>query len=147
MAFVYTGENVQEKPQFKLAPEGDYTIKFVKGEEKISKTGKKMIVLVAEIQHPEYHNLIYEYIVDGENAQQRIYNILSACGIVPRIGQNVTDQTFVGRTANVKIKHEDYNGTPRIKVGFWKRSSSLDVETPDTLIECPTDDALDKIPF
>jgi hypothetical protein len=148
MAFTYTAQNVQETPVFKIAPVGEYDIEIIKAEEKISKSGKNMIVLTLKIRHPEYSNEFFEHIVDGEYVQQRIHDILTACGTTPQRGQAITAQTFLGRTAKVAIKHEDYNGTPQIKVKFWKRKSVTAVPQSENLIDVPADDkTLDQIPF
>jgi hypothetical protein len=148
MAFTYTAQNVQEKPAFKIAPVGEYDIEIIKAEEKISKSGKDMIVLTLKIRHPEYSNEFFEHIVDGEYVQQRIHDILTACGTAPQRGQAITGQTFLGKTAKVAIKHEDYNGTPQIKVKFWKRKSANAVPQSENLIDVPADDkTLDQIPF
>ena len=120
MAFTYTGENVQETPVFKLPPVGDYTVKIMKGEEKLSKTGKAMICLTAKIQHAEYHNELFEYIVDDQYAQQKMYNIMNAVGIVPSRGMAVTPQLFVGKIGEVRIKHDQYNGETQPRIHFWK---------------------------
>lgn len=130
MAFTFTGENVQERPVFKLAPEGDYTVQIINGEEKISKSGKNMIVLRVKIQHPEYHNEIFEYIVDNEYAQQRIYDILTSCGVALTRGMAVTPQTFLNRTGKVRIKHEDYNGETQLRISFWKKGEAAAPAAP-----------------
>lgn len=119
MAFTYTGEGVQERPTFKLAPEGDYNATVFKGEEKISKNGKNMIVLQLQIQHPEYSNIIFSHIVDNEYAQQHIFNIMQSCGITPAKGMAITPQTFVNRSCRVRVKHEEFNGNVQIKVKTW----------------------------
>ena len=128
MAFTYTGENVQETPAFKIPPVGDYNVLITKGEEKISKSGKNMIVLTVKIQHPEYHNEIFDYIVDGEYAQQRIFNILKSCGITPTKGMSITHNTFVNRSGKVRIKHEEYNGETQLRIHYWKAAASAPVE-------------------
>lgn len=147
MAFTYTGENVQERPAFKVPPVGEYDIEIIKGEEGISKNGANMIKLTLKIVHPEYKNELYEYIVDNGYAQQRIHDILTACGTAPQRGQAITGQTFVGRRAAVRIKHEQYNGETQIKVNYWKRPTVNATAQPN-LIDTPADDkTLDKIPF
>ena len=124
MAFTYTGENVQERPAFKLAPEGKYNVKIIKGEEKISKSGKNMIVLTVQIVHPEYKNQMFEYIVDNEHAQQRIFDILTSCGVTPTRGMSINAQTFVNRTGRVKVKHEEYNGEKQLRISFWEKTEA-----------------------
>lgn len=151
MAFTYTGENVQETPQYKIPPEGDYTVVVLKGEEKISKSGKDMIQLTLKIQHPEYRNELFDYIVDGEYAQQRIFNIANSCGIALQKGMPVNAQTFVNRRANVRIKHEDYNGEKQIKVKSWLRPTVTSAPAPSTVVDPafgpPVRVNPDEIPF
>jgi hypothetical protein len=124
MGFTYTGENVQEHPTFKIPPVGDYTVQIIKGEEKISKSGKNMIALTVKIQHPEYRNEMFDYIVEGEYAQQRIHDILTSCGVVLQKGMAVTPQTFVNRTGKVRIKHEEYNGETQLRINYWKKADN-----------------------
>lgn len=119
--FTYTGNNVQETPVYKIPPIGDYTVQIIGADAKISRSGKDMIVLRCKIQHPEYKTEMFEYIVDNEYAQQRIFDILNSCGQPPRVGAVITPQSFVGLTGNVRIKHEEYNGETQVKINFWKR--------------------------
>ena len=130
MAFTYTGVGVQETPVYKVPPVGEYTIEVINGEEKISKSGKNMLVLTLKIQHPEYKNQLFEYIVDNEYAQQRIFNIMQSCGITPAKGMTVNAQTFVGRNATIKIKHEEYNGDISLKVDRWQKAKPQTVVDP-----------------
>lgn len=152
MAFTYTGENVQERPAFKLAPEGDYDVMIINGEEKIAKSGKNMIVLTAQIVHPEYKNKLFEYIVDNEYAQQRIFDILTSCGVTPSKGMTINAQTFVNRTGKVRIKHEEYNGDKQLRIAFWKKpdvSSSAPSAAPAPVAPAPVPGKIDpdEIPF
>jgi hypothetical protein len=147
MAFTYTGENVQDKPSFKIPPVGEYYVQIMDGEEKISKTGKEMIVLTCEIIQCEYKNKIFEYIVAGDSAQQRIHDILLSCNRTPQKGQAITGQTFVGLVGKVRIKHEQYNGETQLRINFWKRPNES-VHVSGNLIDVPKDDkTLDQIPF
>lgn len=148
MTFTYTGNNVQEKPVFKVPPVGEYDVEIIKGEEGISKNGANMIKLALKIiNNSEYKNEFFEYIVENGYEQQRIHDILTACGTAPQKGQAITGQTFVGKKAKVKIKHEQYNGETQIKVNYWKRPTAKAAETQPNLIDTPADDTLDKIPF
>lgn len=133
MAFTYTGENVQETPVYKIPPEGDYQVVIIKGEEKIAKSGRDMIQLILKIQHPEYQNELFDYIVGGEYAQQRIFNIAASCGLALQKGMSVTPQTFINRRANIRIKHEEYNGTTQLKVKKWLRPIKETVPSAPTV--------------
>ena len=137
MAFTYTGEGVQERPAFKLAPEGDYMVQIIKGEEKISKNSKNMIVLTAQIMHPEYKNQIFTYIVDNKYAQQRIFDIMTSCGITPSRGMAVTPQTFVNRVGKVRIKHEEYNGEKTLRISLWKKQDTASAPAPSFVSPAP----------
>lgn len=129
MAFTYTGEGVQETPQYKIPPVAEYTVEVINGEEKISKSGKKMLVLTLKIKHPEYKNQLFDYIVDNEYTQQKFFNIMQSCGITPAKGMSVNAQTFIGRTATIKIKHDEYNGDISLKVDKWVKA------TPQTVVD------------
>ena len=145
MAFTYTGENVQETPVYKVPPVGDYNVLITKGEEKISKSGKDMIVLTCKIQHPEYHNEIFDYIVAGDYAQQRIFNILKSCGVTPVKGMNITAKTFENRSGKVLIKHEEYNGGTQLRIHKWRAAASAPVDAPAEPAKSGVDP--DDIPF
>lgn len=153
MAFTYTGENVQDPPVYKTPPEGDYSVQIIKGEEKISRSGKNMIVLTLKIQHPEYHNEILYYIVDGEYIQQKLFNVMNSCGMTFTKGMNVTAQSFVNRKGNIKVKHELYNNEVTLKVAKWLKPSTAPVIAgvdpamgPATTTNAATTNA-DGIPF
>ena len=147
MAFIYTGENVQEKIVFKIPPEDDYTVQIIKGEEQLTKTGKKMMKLTCEIIQSEYKNKIFENIVENEYAQQNIHDVFVACGKTPQKGQSITGQTFVGFVGKVRIKHEQYNGETKLRINYWKRPTEK-ANNSENLIDVPVDDnMLDQIPF
>jgi hypothetical protein len=147
MAFIYTGENVQEKPVFKIPPVGEYTVQIIRGEEQLTKTGKKMMKLTCEIIQSEFKNKIFENIVETDYAQQHIYNIFAACGKTPQKGQVITGETFVGWVGKVKIKHEQYNGETQLRIEKWKRPAEK-ANNSENLIDVPPDDkTLDQIPF
>jgi hypothetical protein len=144
--FTYTGENVQTKPAFKVPPVADYDCQITKAEEGISKAGAKMIKLTVKLQHPEYHNELWDFIVDGPYAQQKMYEVLSACGVEPQIGQAVNSSIFIGKIAKIRIKHEDYNGEPQARVAYWRRGKA----TAQATVEAPKTskhDVNEEIPF
>jgi hypothetical protein len=149
MAFMYTGAGVEVKHAAKLPPEGDYFVQIIAGEEKISSSGKDMIVLTCKIMHETYHNEIRDFIVAGDHAQQRIYDILMACGTPPAPGMAVGAQTFIGKRGKVRIKHESYDGDTYPRIRYWKTGSSTqEAAQPATDQAAPTQPELaDEIPF
>jgi hypothetical protein len=147
MAFTYTGQGVETDRGYKLPPEGDYPVQITAAEEKISQKGQAMIVLTVKIQHQEYHNEMREYIVDGPYAQQKIFDILSACGTPPAAGQAVGTQNFLGKFAAVRIKHEIHDGETYPRVRYWKSNNKV-ATAPAPTAQAPQNTApVDEIPF
>lgn len=148
MAWTYTGKNVQEYPVFKLPPVGDYDCQIIAAEEKLSQSGKDMIVLTVKLMHPEYKNEIKDFIVNNEHAEQRVYDILASCNAAPTAGFTVHPGAFIGKVGKVRIKHDPYNGEMYPKVQFWVKPSrqqmAANAPTQPTLVEAPKED---RIPF
>lgn len=149
MAFTYTGEGVETRKTPKLPPEGEYYVQITKGEEKISQAGKNMIALTCQIMHNEYHNEIREYIVENQYAQQRIYDILASCGTPPSPGQPIGAQSFIGKSGQVRIGHELYDGEKYPRIKYWKTRGENPAQTPaSSESSAPAQPALvDQIPF
>ena len=150
MAFTYTGAGVEVKKAAKLPPEGDYFVQIIAGEEKISSSGKDMIVLTCKIMHETYHNEIRDFIVAGDHAQQRIYDILMACGTPPAAGMPVNAQTFIGKRGKVRIKHEAYDGDTYPRIRYWKSGNNNNSESQTNApaqSAATQPDLADEIPF
>ena len=153
MAFIYTGAGVEPRRAPQLPPEGDYYVQIIAGEETISQAGKNMIMLTCKIMHEKYHNEIRDFIVEGNDIQQKIFDIFDACGFIPTPGMSVLPGTFIGKRGQVHIKHHNYNGKTYPKIAFWRNRNdpqepvapvtpaSATAQAPD-LINDP-----DEIPF
>jgi hypothetical protein len=108
-----------------------------------------MIVLTCKIMHETFHNEIREFIVAGNSAQQRIYDILMACGTPPAPGMPVSAQTFIGKRGKVRIKHESYDGDTYPRIRYWKSGNApQDVQaSASTQAAATQPDLADEIPF
>jgi hypothetical protein len=72
---------------------------------------------------------------------------MQSCGITPAKGMTVNAQTFVGRNATIKIKHEEYNGDISLKVDRWQKAKPQTVVDPAFApAPAPAHDA-NQIPF
>jgi hypothetical protein len=153
MAFIYTGAGVEARRAPQLPPEGDYYVQIIAGEEKISQSGKNMIMLTCKIMHDKFHNEIRDFIVEGDGAQQKIFDIFDACGFVPTLGMSVLPGTFIGKRGQVRIKHHTYDGQTYPKIAFWRnRNGQQEPAAPVTPAPAPAQapDLIndpDEIPF
>ena len=132
MAFnrVYNSQNVQQQPTFQPLPAGEYPVKIVEAADKVSKSCKDMIELKVEVASgPHKGARLYYYIVDDQYADQRIYDVLSSCGIVP-IPRQINSATFRGLSGRVKTKLEMYNGEQRPAIHYWMKPAPGTLSTP-----------------
>ena len=130
MAFVYTGEGVTETPVYKIPPEGDYVCSVVSCEETVSKSGANMFKFRLKIQHPEYKNELFYFIVQNQYAQQNIFDVMTSCGRALSPGLAITAESFVGNVGKVRLKHDVYNGETQLRVTKWLRPSPAQNSTP-----------------
>ena len=142
MAFshTYNAQNVDADKggDLKPIPAGEYPVRIVKAEDAVSqKTGKDMIRLELEIMiEPFRGRKLFQYIVDDQYADQKIYDILTSCR--KDIPAQVTSGTFFGLVGKVKTKTTVYNGEPRAEINYWLR--------PKAASAAPTT-STDEIPF
>lgn len=115
----YNPAQVETSHAAKPIPEGEYAVRIVSAEDAISKSsGKDMIKLEIEIAGGEFSGRkLYQYIVDDQYADQKIYDILTACRRT--IPDTVTSGVFAGLTGRLKTKTTIYNGEPRAEIRYW----------------------------
>jgi len=142
----YNAANVnadKEGGDFKPIPPGEYRVQIVKAEDAVSQSsGKDMIRLEIEIiDLGEFAGRkLWQYIVDDQYADQKVYDILTACG--KPIPQQITSGIFVNLTGRVKTKNRIYNGKESAEINYWLRPKPG--ETPAQPVNTnPADD----IPF
>ena len=114
--------NVEEHPASVPIPAGEYAVRIAESVDAISKkSGKDMIKLELEITEGKFaRRKLFQYIVDDQYADQKIYDILPACGVA--IPDTVTSATFRNLRGRVKTKSRLYNGEERAEVSYWIKS-------------------------
>ena len=108
-------------------PIGKYHVVINASEETRSQSGKDMIKLEMEVvcgeRGDDTHKgrKLWDYIVDGEYAMQKIGQVFHSCGFDPKTitGVAIGAQMFPGLQGEVKVKHDSYNGEPSAKIACW----------------------------
>ena len=123
MAFnrTYNAGNVDQSHSYAAIPAGEYNVRIVVSEDRVSKSsGKDMIALELEIiDGPFSGRKLFQYIVDDQYADQKIYDICQSCR--KEIPQTITSAVFRGLTGRVKTKQSFYNGEPKAEINYWIR--------------------------
>ena len=102
------------------ASAGDYRFEVVSAEEKVSKSGKDMIVITLKPNGASF--TVNDYIVEGEYFNKKMTQFFDSTGIE---AGNFNFMTWVGATGAVRLK-EDENGY--LKVAYYldpKRAEKL----------------------
>lgn len=116
-----------------ILPEGDYEVVVASAEENETRGGTVHIelelVVRADIEQPYKNKHIWTQIwktkATGQYNTKSINTIGKAFKIPSGMKVNSVEELcglFIGKVANVKIKHEEYNGYTNAKVAFWNES-------------------------
>lgn len=124
MAFghTYNAQNVDTNKGKIFIPAGDYDVQIVSAIDEVSRSsGRDQIKLeIQVISGPCKGGKLYYYIVDDQYADQRIWEVLTACR--RQIPAQVTSNAFRGGlTGRLRVKNEPYNGEQRSSVNYWLR--------------------------
>lgn len=125
---------------------GKYTVVVDVVTDKISRTsGKDMLELKLKIVDAEDETnkkfkgrSLYYYIVDDQYADQKIYDVFSACG--KPIPNQITGNLFTNLTGKVMVKNETYNGEKRATVNYWIRLAPGEAAPAPAETKNPADD-------
>lgn len=129
---------------------GKYTVAVDAVTEKVSrKSGADMLELKLKIidaeaqEHKRFvGRSLYLYIIDDQYADQKIYDIFTAC--FKPVPETVDGKAFLGLVGRVATKVEMYNGEPRASVNYWIKPKPG--EQPPEPPKPPKNDA-DDVPF
>ena len=128
MGFSFNPDEVELKDGWELVPEGKHRARIEKIEETESKAGNDMLVVHVEVSG--YSGTLKEYIVDGEFSNNMIGSILESIGILDSFKKNVAISKVIqmakGKVGAISVKHEEYNGKPQPRIGFWLRRNKQD---------------------
>lgn len=124
MAFghTYNQQNVDPNRGKIFIPAGDYDVQIVNVTDEVSRSsGRDQIKLeIQVISGPCKGGKLFYYIVDDQYADQKIWEVLTACR--RQIPPQVTSNTFRGGlTGRLRVKNEVYNGEQRSSVNYWLR--------------------------
>jgi hypothetical protein len=105
------------KDDYVLIPEGEYPVRIKEATEKISSTGKNMIVLTLNVvNEPQYGTLFYNMVFDSAYpgmVNQRLGRIYDSFGITEG---NLDTYTWAGYQGVARVKHKEYQGKLRAEV-------------------------------
>ena len=124
MAFghTYNQQNVDTNRGKIFIPAGDYDVQIVNVTDEVSRSsGRDQIKLeIQVISGPCKGGKLFYYIVDDQYADQKIWEVLTACR--RQIPPQVTSNAFRGGlTGRLRVKNEIYNGEQRSSVNYWLR--------------------------
>ena len=124
MAFghTYNQQNVDTNKGKIFIPAGDYDVQIVNVTDEVSRSsGRDQIKLeIQVISGPCKGGKLFYYIVDDQYADQKIWEVLTACR--RQIPPQVTSNTFRGGlTGRLRVKNETYQGEQKSVVNYWLR--------------------------
>lgn len=109
----------REERQFDVIPEGRYRIRIKQAEKALSKNGNDMLVLQFEVSG--YSGVIFHYIVflddRPEITNRMLTQFFDSFSGIPEGDFNM--QNWIGKVGACTIKHEDYQGQTRAKIGYF----------------------------
>lgn len=95
-------------PSREVLEEGTYELVIKKAEEKMSSTGKPMVVILFE--EPNTKTGIFENYVLTPDALWKMKELCKAIGLDTEGVQNLELETLVGQTVMGKVVQREYNG-------------------------------------
>lgn len=109
----------REEQQFEVIPEGKHRIRIKSAEKSISKNGNDMLALQFEVSG--YTSLLYHYIVflddRPEITNRMLTQFFDSFAGIPEGDFNI--QNWIGKVGACTVKHEDYQGQERAKIGYF----------------------------
>lgn len=147
----------REEQQFEVIPEGRHRIRIKSAEKATSKNGNDMLTLQFEVSG--YSSVLYHYIVflddRPEVTNRMLTQFFDSFSGIPEGDFNM--QNWVGKVGACTVKHEDYQGQTRAKIGYfipadkqkdmptWKSKDGIEV-SPDGFMRM-ADGAVPDVPF
>lgn len=94
--------------------EGMYELDITNVEEKVSRTGKDMILVT--FKHQETGTAIWENYVLQENCLWKLKELLDAVGIDTEGTVDIDFNDLIGQTVTGKVIQEEYNGSMKNRI-------------------------------
>lgn len=109
----------REEQKFQVLPEGKYRIRVRSAEKAVSRSGKDMLTLQFEVSGKP--NILYHYIVflddRPEITNRNLTQFFDSFAGIPEGDFNLAN--WIGKTGACTVKHEEYNGEPTAKIGYF----------------------------
>lgn len=109
----------REEQRFTPIPEGDYRIRVKSVEKATSSKGNDMLALQFDVSGKK--QVLYHYITFMKDHPEITNRMLTQFfDSFKDISEgNFNTQTWVGKVGACHVKHEDYNGSPSAKIGYF----------------------------
>lgn len=149
----------REEQSFKPIPEGKYRIRIKSADKAISSSGNDMLTLQFEVSG--YNATLYHYIVFLNDRPEVTNRMLTQFfdSFKDIEDGNFNMQSWIGKVGACTVKHEEYNGEMKAKLGYfikadkqgdlppWKEpeNSSGPKVDADGFMSIP--DGVEEIPF
>lgn len=116
----------REERKYTVIPEGDYRVRINSAEKAVSKSGKDMLIIKMDVSGRS--ELLFDYIVflpdRPEITNRRLTQLFDSFAGIAEGDFNTASWT--GKVGAVHVKHEDYNGNPSAKVGYYISAAKAD---------------------
>ena len=148
MAWIFN-PNEYEAKEFSIIPAGDHRVRISNVEGKTFKSGNTGFEITLEVSG--HGGSLWFYLVldpsDTKKTNQRIGTFFESFGITDYDLSHY--RGWIGKVGGVRVKHEDYNGSPSAKVAFClsrKNQDKLPAATFNTTVAtAPTSVNMDPI--
>lgn len=129
----------REEQQFEALPEGKYRIRIKSAEKAVSSKGNDMLVLQFEVSGSK--TILYNYITfmddKPEITNRMLTQFFDSFKDIPEGDFNMSN--WIGKVGACTVKHEEYNGQERAKIGYFIRADKQDDlpawKNPDGTVE------------
>ena len=115
-----------ESTGFKPIPEGRHRIRIKSVDKAVSSKGNDMLAFQFEVSG--YNSVLYHYIVflddKPEITNRNLTQFFDSFKDIPDGDFNTAN--WIGKVGACNVKHEDYNGDPKAKVGYFIKADKQD---------------------
>ena len=111
----------REEQQFEVLPEGKYRIRIKSADKAISQSGNDMLKLEFEVSGKSQTLFHYIVFLDDrpEITNRMLTQFFDSFKDIAEGDFNMNN--WIGKVGACTVKHQDYNGSPSAKVGYFIR--------------------------
>ena len=125
MSWIFNPSDYEAK-DFAPVPAGEHRVRIEDAVEKTFRSGNKGYEVTLEVSG--YNSKLWHYLVlkqdDPKKTNQSIGSFFDSFGITDYNMDHY--RNWIGKVGAVRVKHEDYNGTPSAKVAYCIARSKQD---------------------